>query len=109
MTQFEALLISWALEIPVLLVFDRWINHHWRWQACCAGLLATGFTHPLVWEAMLTFYPLMPGYGLWLGIEIIVMLVEASIYRWLLFREWRWALMMSVLANLVSASIGLLL
>ena len=108
MTQFEALLISWTIEVPLLLALDRFVSRRWRWQALAAGVLATGFTHPLAWQAMLAWYSLWPVFGIWLGLEIAVTLVEMLIYRWLLFQRWRWALVASLLTNLTSALFGLM-
>ena len=91
MTEFDALLITWAIEIPLLLVFDRFVSGHWRWRALLAGLLASGITHPLAWQTMLAFYQDVPVYALWAAIEICVTLVEMAVYRALLYRQWRWA------------------
>ncbi len=86
MDQWLALLLTWAIEIPLLLRFNRRQPQPRSWRyAACIGLLASGVTHPFAWRAMLVFAE-SPWQALaW--IETAVVLVEAALYRLLLFRS----------------------
>lgn len=104
MTQLQAMTLSIALEVPVVLALCGL-----SLRATMAGAAATLLTHPIIWWA---FYALQPHLG-WTAraalLEGAVVLVEAAVYRWTLDLSPRKALGVSALANTVSFGVGLLL
>lgn len=107
MTQLEALGLSIALEVPVLVLVawasgDRRLG---RW--ILVGALATCLTHPIVWHgvAALRPWPFPVRAGL---LETFAVVVEGLVYRWQLDWPVGRALGLSLLANAVSFGLGLL-
>ncbi len=105
------MLLTLLLELPVVLAGAYGSGVRWQ-RALVVGVLASCLTHPLAWSLawLAVVYLATPDYLLWLlGIEASVVLVEAWVFRHLLPLPWGRALVLSVLANGLSALTGLLL
>ncbi|WP_416047099.1 hypothetical protein [Cupriavidus basilensis] len=105
MSQWQAMVLSWLVELPLLLAFL------WRWgvgRASLIGLLATGLSHPVAWRAVSYLSPHDYTQGLW-SIELGVVLVEGWVLRLGVTGTWRPALRASAVANLASFAVGWLL
>jgi hypothetical protein len=102
-----SLLITLAIEIPVAIVIIRFLYKHKdiRIPAIVfTGLLATSLTLPYLWF-ILPIYNFNKNVYVILG-EILVMIVEAIIYKQLLKIKWSEAIITSLLANLSSVTLG---
>jgi hypothetical protein len=110
-TQFEAMLLSAAIEGPLafaVVAIARWPCRG-AFHVALAEMLATAATHPPFWQAMLWLYPRI-GYWPTLGIgETVVVLVEAVIVAWITGLSPVRALIVSAVANGVAVAIGLVL
>src|SRR5438477_12881749 len=86
MSEFEALLLSAAIEAPVAWLIVRWRGWPCRGagHAALAAAFATACTHPQLWAAVNAFAPQI-GYvpAVALG-EITVVIVEAAISGWVI-------------------------
>jgi hypothetical protein len=111
MTEFEAMLLSVAIEAPLAFI----VVSVARWpcrgplHAAIAVSLATAVTHPQLWTAALWLYP---RFGYWSTVvcaEALVVLVEAAIIAWATGLSSVRALVVSGIANGASTLIGLAL
>lgn len=102
MTQWQAMALSWLVELPLLLalLWRRGVG-----RVCLFGLLATGLSHPLAWRAVSYLSPHDYTQGLW-TIELSVVLLEACVLWLGVTRAWRPALGASAVANLASFMAG---
>jgi len=110
------LLLTWAIELPVLLAVSARVLP-WR-RVLVAGFLATGLTHPLLWYVWPQVVPL-ERYDLFVSSgEGLVWLVETGVLYLVVLGDYagplplpRWAAaaVLSLLANLTSFGVGLLL
>lgn len=111
MTEFEAMLLSVAIEAPiafVIVAITRWPGRG-PLNAAIAISLATAVTHPQLWTAALWLYPRI-GHWLTAGVtEAVVAVVEAAIVIWVTALSPMRAFMVSVAANGASTLVGLLL
>ena len=104
MTEAEAMIWTYAIELPVTLLAG-WL---WRcrWQrGLVSGLLASGLTHPLAW----TLAQAWPAETFLQGFFIIeagVVLVETVVLRFGMRLGWGQAFCLSLLANGLSAGAG---
>jgi hypothetical protein len=84
MTEFEAFMVSAAIEAPLafaVVAIARWPCRG-PLHAAIAITLATAVTHPQLWAGSLWLYPRI---GYWPAIgfaETLVILVEAAIIAW---------------------------
>lgn len=104
-----ALLLTWLIELPVLFLLARYVFKVHRvsaWRILGAGLLASGLTLPYLWFLLPSI--LTTANGIYLG-EVLVFLVEALLYRWLLGLSYTKALLLSFTANAISFLLGLFL
>lgn len=123
MNQTQALLLTLACEVPVLLALAH--KHvgaktpvsqttaapqrrRWWPPVLLAAIAASCFTHPLAWHAASVLAADEYRRGIWL-IEALVVLAEALVYSLLLRPGWRLALLWSALANGTSFGLGQLL
>ncbi|MBD2205973.1 hypothetical protein H6G33_13975 [Calothrix sp. FACHB-1219] len=113
MTQLLALLISWLIEIPVVLIIlvitKQLSSHRYICNSLFIAFAATLFTHPLAWESnqILTSYIKFP-----LRVAVIesfVMIIEGILYTKFLKLNWRKGLLLSILANTTSFLAGLVI
>ncbi len=111
MTEFEALLLSAAIEGPLafaVVAFARWPCRG-PFHVAIATMLATAVTHPQLWSASLWLYPRI-GYWPTVGCaEALVILVEAAIIAWAAGLSPLRALTVSIVANGTSTLTGLAL
>lgn len=102
-----ALLLTWLIEIPILFLLARFVfkvRQVSAWRILGAGLLASGLTLPYLWFLLPSI--LTTATGIYLG-EVLVFLVEALLYRWLLGLSYPKALLLSFTANAASFLLGL--
>ena len=102
MTYFQLFLQTFVLEWVVLLFIFHRIGF---WEKTLVILLANGLTHPLIVFGILRL-PDFPLLNLVLAAELVAVLLEALIYRYLLRISWGTALLGSLLANLFSWEMG---
>ncbi|AKG21592.1 hypothetical protein [Calothrix sp. 336/3] len=113
MTQLLALLISWVIEIPVVLITlaktQQFSSRGDIYNTSIIAFAATLFTHPLAWESnqILTHYMDFP-LRVTL-IEIFVAIAEGIIYTIILKLAWQKGLFLSIIANGTSFFGGLLI
>jgi len=111
MVQTQAYLLTLAIELPVV-VGTASLGGMAPGRLCraaVAALCASSLTHPLLWLADLRLAPSLAP-PLRLGIlEGLVVLVEAGVYASTLGLRRRTALRLSIVANLASFGLGLLL
>lgn len=105
MSQWQAMALSWLVELPLLLalLWRRGVG-----RVCLFGLLATGLSHPVAWRAVSYLSPHDYTQGLW-TVELGVVLVEAWVLWLGVTRAWRPALGASAVTNLASFTVGCLL
>jgi hypothetical protein len=104
-----ALLLTWLIEIPILFLLVRLVfklHQVSAWRILLSGLLASALTLPYLWFLLPSI--LATASGIYLG-EVLVFLVEALLYRWLLGLSYPKALILSFTANAVSFLLGLFL
>jgi hypothetical protein len=113
MTQFLALIISWVIEVPLVVIMLGITRHFFTFRdifnALIAAFITTLFTHPLAWESNQILIPYMQFYirvGL---IESGVIIIESILYTLILNLAWRQGLFLSMMANLTSFLGGLLI
>lgn len=111
MTQFEAMLLSMAIEGPIafaIVVATRWPSRG-PFHVALASIIATGLTHPQLWAATLWLEPRL-GYWPALGTgEAIVVLIEAAVIAWAAGLPVARSLAVSAITNGASAAIGIVL
>jgi hypothetical protein len=110
MTEFEALGLSAAIEAPLACLTIRLAKWPCRgpWQVAGASVVATAVTHPQLWAAALWLYPRMAYWPAVLGLEALVVLVEAALIGWIAGLRAHQAALVSLLANAGSFLAGLL-
>ncbi|MDO8608826.1 MAG: hypothetical protein Q7R40_20020 [Phaeospirillum sp.] len=110
MTEIEALALAMAVEGPVaytLVRLARWPSRG-AVHAGFASVVATAVTHPQFWAGALWAYR---HFSYWQSIlvgEAIVVLIEALLIAWMGQLSLRHAMQISLLANLASYAMGLL-
>ncbi len=112
MTQTRALLLTLALEVPLVLalvLWRRWAPPRRLWIVVLAAVGATLLTHPLLWMLDPEILPAWPGGLRFLLPEVAIVLLEGAVYAWPLGLGWRRGLLLSVLANVLSYGVGLLI
>ena len=104
-----ALLLTWLIEIPILFILARYVfkvRDVSTWRILGSGLLASALTLPYLWFLLPSI--LTTASGIYLG-EVLVFLVEALLYRWLLGLSYPKALLLSFAVNTLSFLLGLFL
>jgi hypothetical protein len=104
-----ALLLTWLIEIPILFVLARYVFKVRQvsiWRILGSGLLASALTLPYLWFLLPSI--LTTASGIYLG-EVLVFLVEALLYHWLLSLSYPKALVLSFTVNTLSFLLGLFL
>ncbi len=110
MSQLQALLLTLALEVPLVLLLARL----GRWGvdprrllavACCTSLL----THPFAWFGLPTLAPHLGWWPRALLVEGGIALVESLLYSALVPLSWRRGLLAGTLANAFSFGVGLVI
>jgi hypothetical protein len=111
-TQTRALLLTLALEVPLVLAlvaWRRWAPPGRLWIVALAAVGATLLTHPLLWLLDPAILPAWPGGRRFLLPEVAIVLLEGAVYAWPLGLGWRRGLLLSALANALSYGAGLLI
>ncbi|MGA7676458.1 MAG: hypothetical protein WCA78_15610 [Rhizomicrobium sp.] len=111
MLEYEALLISAAIEAPVAFLIVR--ATHWPCRGAVhvgfAAAVATAVTHPQLWAAALWAYP---RFGYWpsaIVLETIVVLVEGGLIGWMVSLSLHRAMLLSLVTNAASCAAGFLI
>jgi hypothetical protein len=111
MSEFEAMLLSAAIEGPIafaVVSIKRWPCRG-PFQVALTVMLATAVTHPQLWAASQWLFPRI-SYWSALGIlECAVILIEAAIIAWVSGLSWARALVVSAITNSASATAGIIL
>ncbi|WP_146747798.1 hypothetical protein [Paramagnetospirillum kuznetsovii] len=107
--EFQALILAAVIEGPVAYLLIRWTGWSCRGavHAGLAAIVATGVTHPQVWEGVLWAYRHYPVWPSALVAEALVVLVEAALMSWMIGLAPRQALALSLLTNTASFLAGL--
>ena len=111
MTEFEALLLSAAIEAPVAWLIVRWRAWPSRGagHAALAATVATACTHAHLWASVNALAPQI-GYDSAVAIgETTVVVVEAAIIGWAIGLSPLRALWLSLATNSASFGFGLVL
>jgi hypothetical protein len=111
MTQAEALLLSIAIEAPAAWAGAYLTGWYGRGAAHVAGAMAvaTAVTHPQLWAAALLLYPHAPVALVLMTLEGLVVVAEGLLVAWIAGLRLGPALTLSLLANMLSLLVGLLL
>ena len=109
MTEIEALLSSALVEAPIAYAVARLAGWPCRGRLHVAGAAAaaTAITHPQLWAVALWAYDRWPFWPSILGAEAVVVLVEAGLIAWMAGLRVDRALLVSLIANAGSFSVGL--
>jgi hypothetical protein len=111
MTEFEALLLGISIECPLAYAVVRRFDWACRgaWHVGLASAVATAATHPQLWSGASWAYKHFPFWASALGAETLVVLAEALLISWMAQLAIRPAFLVSLLANLASCAVGLLI
>ncbi|MEL6459722.1 MAG: hypothetical protein AAFQ91_15945 [Cyanobacteria bacterium J06621_15] len=113
MTQFIALLISLAIEIPIILLLTHFLQRFSSSVELLAMFAlacgATLLTHPLAWTSnQVMIYNLAFPVRI-IIIEAIVIFIEGFLYSQVLDLNWKKGLYLSFIANLASYCVGMII
>ncbi|MGD1912603.1 MAG: hypothetical protein ACFB2X_17655 [Rivularia sp. (in: cyanobacteria)] len=113
MTQFIALLISLAIEVPIILLlthatkrFSDFVEFLAMFALACG---ATLLTHPPAWTSNQIMIPYLLFPVRIILIEAIIILIEGFLYSEVLDLGWRKGLFFSLVANIASFCIGIII
>ncbi|MEO1376714.1 MAG: hypothetical protein AAFW70_20945 [Cyanobacteria bacterium J06635_10] len=113
MTQFIALLISLAIEVPIILLlthvtkrFSDFVELVAMFALACG---ATLLTHPPAWISNKIMIPYLLFPVRIILIETFIILIEGFLYSEVLDLGWRKGLFFSLVANIASFSIGIII
>jgi hypothetical protein len=107
-TQLEAFTYTLALELPIVLAMGKYWGVH-PLRSLPAGLIANCISHPVAWSiAIHMSSPTFHQYG-WHVIEAGVCVFEAAALGWMMRLHFGQAILISLLANGVSAIVGRLI
>ena len=102
MPQHLALLITWLVEVPLLVLLLPALP---RAKVVMAGLAASLITHPVAWWAASLLSPHDHAAGVWV-IELAVVMAEGLWLCAMLRTSLRQALSASAVANMASFALG---
>ena len=105
MHQHEAWLLSWVVELPLLVVM---LYPYGVKRVVLAGMVATSLTHPVAWWAAGLLAPAEYLQGI-LIIELVVWAAESILLRFMLPAPWIVAVACACLANMASMAVGWLI
>lgn len=109
MSQLEAFLLTFVLEVPVALLIARFVKAELKW-VLVAALLGTTITHPILWFLndgdALRFLPPWPRI---LALEVAATLVEGAVYFGVARMKPAVAWGTSLAANATSFGLGLVI
>lgn len=113
MTQFIALLISLAIEVPIILLLTHLTKRFTSFVQFIAMLAlacgATLLTHPMAWMSnkLVISYLFFPARVIF--IETVVIFIEGFLYSQVLDLGWRKGFSFALIANLASFLGGLII
>ena len=113
MTQFIALLISLAIEVPIVLLLAHYLKRFSSFTELVAMFAlacgATLLTHPIAWTSnqIIMFYLLSPVKVI--IIEATVIFIEGFLYSQVLYFGWKKGFCVSIIANTVSYCSGVII
>lgn len=104
-----ALSLTLAIEVPLVgLALRRWYRVP-LWHGCLLAAVASLLTHPVVWFVLPTLAAPTLGYGGYLLVaEAFAWLAEALLFFGAVRRDLAGMLLVSLVANLASFSLGVL-
>lgn len=110
MTYVQLFITAWILTVltETLVYFGLikiWKTEIENWRIIFAGIITSSCTIPYLWFVMPNFWS---GNELILIGELIVFLVEILILNGILNLDWKKSLILSLLANLASYGLGLM-
>ncbi|MEN9434556.1 MAG: hypothetical protein RLZZ422_2145 [Pseudomonadota bacterium] len=111
MSQALAWLLTLLLEVPLVVFFANKWGISWQ-RAAIVGIVASSITHPLAWKSFWAATVIWQTDHAWLWlvcIESLVWLIEAGVYRIALPLDWGRSMMLALLTNALSASMGMLI
>ncbi|MFN8636258.1 MAG: hypothetical protein U0893_20610 [Chloroflexota bacterium] len=110
MLYLSALLLTLAIEAPIVAYgLARWYRVRTA-LGIVLGLVASLVTHPVVWFVLPPLLvPWVGIFGYLLGAEAFAWLVEAAVFWLALRRDWPGLLLVSLCANLASFTVGAVL
>ncbi len=112
MTELSALLISLAIEVPIVfaLVWLFGLPRRSSWTRVAVFAFATTcITHWPAWNAFTWLAPYLDYWPCFFVVEGCVVLVEGALYAWPGRLGWRYGMLISLAANGASAGFGVLL
>ncbi|TAN63772.1 MAG: hypothetical protein EPN20_09185 [Magnetospirillum sp.] len=111
MTEIEALILAVAVEGPVAYALVRLAGWSSRGPVHVgfASAVATAVTHPQFWAGALWAYRCFSYWSSILVGEALVVLVEAILIAWMGQLSLRYAMQVSLLANMASYFVGLVI
>jgi hypothetical protein len=111
LTEFQALLLSAAIEAPIawlLVRLTRWPSRG-PLHAGLASAVATAVAHPQLWTMVIWLTPRFGWVPVTLAGEAAVVVVEGLLIAWMAGLNLRHAVLVSLVANGSSFLVGLLL
>jgi hypothetical protein len=113
MTQWQAELLSLAIEAPVAVLVAA-LGFRLRGArvlvlVALAAVAGTALTHPVVWSGVLALAPRIGWEAATAAFEVFAVAGETLVYRLAAALSWRRALLVSVVANVASFGAGLML
>lgn len=108
MAEWQALAISVAIEVPVILLLALYRPAGGRGlpATALASAIATAVTHPQLWAAALWAYPRWGYRPSIIALEAMVVVVEGALIAFIAGLRPRTALLFSLAANFTSFSVG---
>ncbi|HEY5009341.1 MAG TPA: hypothetical protein VII42_15180 [Caulobacteraceae bacterium] len=111
MNEFQALLLSAAIEAPIawlVVRLTRWPSRG-PLHAGVASAVATAVTHPQLWATVIWLTPRFGWAPVTLAGEAVVVVIEGLLIAWMAGLKLRHAMLVSLVANGASFAVGLLL
>jgi hypothetical protein len=113
MTQWQAELLSLAIEAPAALLVTalgfRLPGARALVMVTLAAVAGTALTHPVVWNGVLALAPRIGWMAAVAALEVFAVAGETVVYRLATALSWRRAALVSLVANAASFGVGLVL
>jgi hypothetical protein len=109
-TQPEAMLLSIAIEAPIVLALGRASSRDEPTvRLLMVAIGATLVTHPFAWYGVPALGPALGAWPAFGVVELAVAVVESVFYAQIAGLGWRWGLAAGFVSNSVSAGYGVLI
>lgn len=113
MTQWQAALLSFAIEVPAAVLVAglalRCRGVRALVLVALAAVAGTALTHPVVWNGVVALAPRTGWVTAVAALEVFAVAGETLVYRLATTLPWRLAALVSLAANAASFAAGLLL